>query len=103
MFMSKHYMLFYDTAPDYLERRGEFRSVHLNMAWDAHARGELVLAGAVSDPTDGAMLLFKGDTPEAAERFAQEDPYVKHGLILRWRVREWLTVAGDAPANPVRP
>ena len=23
--MSKHYLLFYDTAPDYLTRRGEYR------------------------------------------------------------------------------
>ncbi len=101
--MSKHYVLFYDTAPDYLERRGEFRGVHLSLAWEAHARGELVLAGALTDPVDAAMLLFKGDSPEAAEQFAKSDPYVKNGLITRWRVREWLTVAGDSPANPVRP
>lgn len=101
--MSKHYMLFYDTAPDYLERRGQFRSVHLKMAWDAHTAGELVLAGALSDPVDAAMLLFKGDSPEVAEKFAKADPYVQNGLIARWRVREWLTVAGDAPANPVKP
>lgn len=100
--MSKHYLLFYDTAPDYLERRAQFRAVHLKMAWDAHERGELVLAGAVSDPVDAALLLFKGDSPEVAEKFAKADPYVQNGLIVRWRVREWLTVAGDSPANPVR-
>lgn len=100
--MSKHYLLFYDTAPDYLERRSQFRAVHLKMAWDAHERGELVLAGAVSDPVDAALLLFKGDSPEVAEKFAKADPYVQNGLIVRWRVREWLTVAGDSPANPVR-
>lgn len=99
----RHFLLFYDAAPDYLERRGTYRGEHLQMAWDAHARGELVLAGALSDPVDGALLLFRGESPEVAEAFARGDPYVKNGLITRWRVREWTTVAGEAPANPVRP
>lgn len=99
----RHFLLFYDLAPDYMERRGAFRSEHLGQAWDAHARGELVLAGALQDPVDGALFLFRGEGPEAAEAFARADPYVKNGLIARWRVREWTTVAGDDPANPVRP
>ena len=101
--MSKHYLLFYDTAPDYLTRRSEYRAEHLGLAWAAHERGELVLAGALTDPVDGALLLFKGDSSAIAEQFALADPYVKNGLITRWRVREWSTVAGDQPANPVRP
>ena len=55
-----HYLLFYDLAPDYLERRAAFRDDHLSLAWTAQARGELVLAGALADPADGAVLLFKG-------------------------------------------
>ena len=38
-----HYLLFYDVAPDYLARRGEFRAAHLALAWAAADRGELVL------------------------------------------------------------
>lgn len=98
-----HFLLIYDVAPDYLERRGEFRSVHLRLAWEAYERGELLLGGALADPADGAVLLFQGDTPEAAERFAQSDPYVANGLILRWRVRPWTTVVGALATNPVRP
>lgn len=98
-----HFLLLYDVAPDYLERRGEFRGVHLRLAWEAHERGELLLGGALADPADGAVLLFQGDTPEAAERFARADPYVANGLILRWRVRPWTTVVGTLAANPVRP
>ena len=98
-----HYLLMYDLAPDYLARRGEFRNEHLRLAWEAQARGELVIAGALADPADGAVLLFSGDTPAAAERFARADPYVTNGLVTRWRVRAWTTVVGDQAATPVRP
>ena len=99
----KHCLLFYDFAADYLERRPEFREVHLAKAWAAHARGELVLGGALADPIDGAVILFAGESPRVAESFAREDPYVLNGLVTRWRVREWNTVAGETAAAPVRP
>ena len=97
-----HYLLFYDAAPDYLERRGEFRKEHLALAWEASERGELILGGALADPIDGAVLLFKGDSPEVAERFVASDPYVKHGLVRKWRVRPWTTVVGEDASSPVR-
>ena len=98
-----HYLLFYELAPDYLERRTEFRAEHLALAWASHARGELVLGGALAEPVDGAVLLFEGDSPDVAERFATSDPYVKNGLVARWRVRPWSTVVGEDAASPVRP
>ena len=97
-----HYILFYDVTENYIERRSEFRSEHLKLAWEAHDRGELILAGALADPVDGAVLLFKGDSPAVAKKFAEADPYVKNGLIKQWRVREWTTVVGDGAANPIR-
>ena len=96
-----HYLLMYDVTPDYLERRAAFRDAHLALARAAHARGELVLAGALVDPADGAVLLFLGDSPAAAEAFAAADPYVRNGLVTRWRVRAWRTVVGDGAADPV--
>lgn len=96
-----HFLLFYDLEPDYLERRASFRTEHLELARTAQARGELVLAGALADPADGAVLLFTGDTPEAAERFAKADPYVRAGLVSAWRVRAWTTVIGADAASPV--
>lgn len=95
-----HYLLFYEVAPDYLERRADFRAEHLDLAWQAHARGELILGGALTEPVDGAVLLFEGDSPEVAERFADVDPYVRHGLVTRWRVRQWFTVVGEGAASP---
>lgn len=98
-----HYLLIYDVSPDYLERRGAFRDEHLRLAWEANERGELVLGGALGEPVDGAILLFRGDSPEAAERFAAADPYVANGLVVRWRVRPWMTVIGAEASSPVRP
>ena len=98
-----HWLLIYDLAPDYLDRRPAFRDLHLTLAWAAAERGELVLGGALADPTDQAMLLFSGDDASVAERFAAADPYVTNGLVARWHVRPWLTVAGKDAANPVRP
>jgi len=96
-----HYLLMYDLVSDYLERRGTYRDDHLKLARAATQRGELLLAGALTEPTDTAMLLFEGDSPAAAEAFAKADPYVLAGLVTRWRVREWVTVVGDGAAQPV--
>lgn len=89
-----HYLLIYDVADDYVERRAPLRAAHIRHARAAEARGELVLAGALANPPDGAVLLFRGQSPEAAEAFAAADPYVVNGLVTRWRVREWTTVVG---------
>ena len=99
----KHFLLFYDGAPDYLERRPQYREAHLGHAWAAVERGDLVLGGALADPVDGAVLLFKGGDKAVAEDFANADPYVVNGLVARWRVREWTTVVGETAAMPVRP
>ncbi|MEX2526232.1 MAG: YciI-like protein [Gemmatimonadota bacterium] len=99
----RHYLLFYDTAPDYLQRRSGFRSKHLHLLEEARDRGELVLGGALAHPVDGAVILFKGASPEVAENFARIDPYVTEGLVTSWKVREWTTVVGDGAASPVQP
>lgn len=99
----KHFLLFYDLSDDYMERRAQFRTEHLNKAWAAHANGDLVLGGALADPADTALLMFKGESPAVAETFAKTDPYVLNGLVKSWRVRQWTTVAGEWAATPVRP
>ncbi|HYG44085.1 MAG TPA: YciI-like protein [Bordetella sp.] len=96
-----HYLMFYDLVPDYLERRGEFRDAHLALARQAVARGELVLAGALAEPADQAVLLFSAESAAVAEAFAQADPYVQAGLVRQWRVRPWTTVVGEQAARPV--
>ena len=92
--IAMHYLLFYDAVDNYEERRKPHREAHIAYARAAIARDELVLAGALSGPADGAVLLFRADSPAAAENFAKSDPYVLNGLIKQWRVREWRTVVG---------
>jgi uncharacterized protein len=99
----KHFLLFYDVVEDHVARRDAFREAHLEKAWASHHRGELQLGGALADPIDGAVLLFRAETAAVAERFAREDPYVVNGLVTHWRVREWTTVAGAGAASPVAP
>ncbi len=99
----KHFLLFYEVSSDYLERRPQFRAEHLKLAWEAQRRGDIVVAGALADPPDGAVLMFQGEDPSVAERFAEADPYVSNGLVTRWYVREWTTVVGELAAHPVQP
>lgn len=96
-----HYLLIYDLASDYLERRGPLRATHIGQARAAAARGELVLAGALANPPDTAVLLFRGDSPAAADAFARADPYVQNGLVTGWRLREWTTVVGRDAESPL--
>ena len=53
-------------------------------------RGELVLAGALANPIDGAVFFFSGSSPEVAERFGVEQrqlradpPHVGRRLVRR--------------------
>ena len=89
-----HIILFYDVVDDYVERRAQFRQQHLDLARQSQQRGELVLGGALAEPADAAILVFRGDSTAAAEAFAKADPYVTNGLVKAWRVRKWNTVIG---------
>jgi len=95
------WVLLYDLVDDYLERRVPLREAHLALAQAAQQRGELVLAGALADPPDRAILVFRADDASTAERFVGADPYVEHGLISAWSIRPWSVVIGadlgDAP------
>lgn len=97
-----HFLLIYEVGPDFLQRRAQFRDEHLALAWKAADAGELVLAGALEEPTEQAFLLFRGSR-EAALRFAASDPYVKLGLVKGFKVKQWHTVAGPSAAAPLRP
>jgi hypothetical protein len=89
-----YYILFYKTVDNYIEKRAPFREQHLALVRAAHAKGELVMAGALADPADSAVIIFKGDSPAIAENFVKNDPYVKNNLITEWKVRPWTVVIG---------
>jgi uncharacterized protein len=89
-----YYALFYDVVDNFAERRAPYREEHLKLADAANRRGELVLAGALAEPADGALIIFRGADPGAASSFAERDPYVRNGLVKHWEVRPWTVVVG---------
>jgi uncharacterized protein YciI len=95
----KYFILVYDVVEDYVSRRAAYRDEHLRLAREAHRRGELLLAGALGDPPDRALLVFRAPDRSVAEAFARNDPYVIRGLVTRWEVRPWAVVIGDEPAE----
>lgn len=94
-----YFALIYDLVDDYIERRAAFRAEHLKLAEEWHARGEIVLAGAFTEPADHALLIFPATDRSGPERFARQDPYVKHGLVKSWKVRLWNVVIGTQPES----
>lgn len=96
-----HYLLVYHVHDDYVERRKPFRREHLALAQEYVARGELILGGALDDPVDQAVLLFRVDDPKIIEAFVRRDPYVQQGLVHTWRIRKWLTVVGSEACVPL--
>lgn len=89
-----YYALEYSVVDDFINRRAPYRPAHLQLVRDAHARGEVSLAGALGDPPDGVLMIFRGEGPLVAEDFARNDPYVTNGLTTSWRVRPWNVVVG---------
>lgn len=98
-----YFALTYETVDNFAERRTPFRPEHISLVRDAHARGELVMAGALGDPPNGALLVFKAADRSAPENFARQDPYVQQGLVRRWDVRPWTVVVGNDPSEPPPP
>jgi len=94
-----YFALLYDVVEDFVTRRASHRPAHLHYVSEAHARGELVLAGALEEPVDGALLVFRCADRAIVERFAVADPYVVAGLVKRWRVRPWSVVIGASGAD----
>ena len=96
----KYFALIYDVVDGFIEKRMPHREAHLALVRGAQARGELVMAGALGDPPDGALLVFRADSAAVAEDFARADPYVAEGLVTGWRVRPWTVVIGADTAAP---
>ena len=93
-----YFLLEYALVADYLERRTPLRSEHLDLARAAFERGELVLAGALTDPADRAVLVWSTVDRDPIEAFVEADPYVRNGLVRSWTIRPWTVVVGGAAA-----
>src|SRR5258708_39865392 len=92
-----YYALLYELVDDMVNRRAPYREEHLRLAREARERGELVLAGALGEPVDRALLVFHVADKSKVEAFARKDPYVVNGLAKKWEVRPWNVVVGNEP------
>jgi uncharacterized protein len=75
-----------------LERRAPHREAHLDGLRVEREAGRVVMAGALGDPAHGAVIVFRGVSPEDVEAFARTDPYLEAGLVKQWRVEAWNVV-----------
>jgi hypothetical protein len=81
------YVLFYESAPDVMSKAPLHAQAHRARWTEFHAKGLLLMVGPFANPQDGAMAVFT--TREAAENFAQDDPFVLNGVVSQWRIAEW--------------
>ena len=93
-----HFALIYEMVENFVERRKPYREAHLQHINDAHARGQIVMAGPLGDPPDGGLLIFRADSPAAVEAWVRADPYLINGIVVGWKVRPWNLVIGAVPA-----
>lgn len=82
------YVVFYETAPDAMSRIPEVIGAHREHWRRFLDEGTLKLIGPFNPPDQGAMGVFS--TREAAEAFVSGDPFVSHGLVSRWEIKEWM-------------
>jgi len=87
-----YFVLIYYVVEDYVARREPYREEHLRLAREAHDRGELILGGALADPADRALLIFRCPDQAVVERFVQNDPYFNNGLVARYEIRPWTVI-----------
>jgi uncharacterized protein YciI len=82
------YVLFYEPTPDFRPRVALYIEAHRALWRAFHARGQLLMIGPFTEePAGGAMGVFSERA--AAEEFVRSDPFVLHGIVARWTIREW--------------
>jgi uncharacterized protein YciI len=82
------YVLLYEAGDDFRSKVPHHIEAHRALWKEFHGAGELLMVGPFTDaPAGGAMAVFP--TRDAAERFAAADPFVQHGIVARWTIREW--------------
>ncbi|MFI5960275.1 YciI family protein [Cryptosporangium sp. NPDC051539] len=91
------YVVFYESADNVAERAPAHLPAHRARLEEYHGRGDLVMIGTFGDPqAEGSMGIFR--TRGAAESFVAGDPFVLHGVIRAYTLREWneILVPDDA-------
>jgi uncharacterized protein len=84
--MSK-FVLFYESAEEGMPKARLHFADHRARWSEFQERGTLLMIGPYANPKEGALAIFT--TREAAEEFVSGDPFVIHGVVGNWYVREW--------------
>ncbi len=91
------YVMTFECDPDFGPLPDSLFKEHLDLLKDFHRRGELLLMGPLQEPANGdALAVFV--SREAAEEFVAKDPFVTHGLVTSWTIRQWKEVLLPEPA-----
>ncbi len=85
---TRTFMLSYTYVPEIVDRRQPYRAEHLERLRKARDDGFLIMAGATSDPVDGALIVVEAKDPGEVFAWAAGDPYTRAGLIRGLTVRE---------------
>lgn len=83
--MSK-FLLFYESDPAGMQKTVELFPAH-RARWAEFQRAGTLLAIGPYAERDGALAVFT--TREAAQAFADSDPFVLGGVVGKWRIAEW--------------
>ena len=89
-----YHLLTLDYVEDILEKRDPYRADHIAGAKAAEADGKVVLAGALQNPTDAGVFVFKDCDEAFVDAFVKADAYYKAGLVTGYTIRPWMIVVG---------
>jgi uncharacterized protein YciI len=88
------YVVFYESADDVASKAFAHFPANKKRLDQFHRRGVLLMVGTFANPQqDGSMAVFA--TREAAEEFIAGDPFVLHGVVKGWQVRQWHEILAD--------
>ena len=87
-------LLTLDYVEDILEKRDPYRAEHIAGAKAQEAAGKCVLAGALQNPTDKGVFVFKDCDEAYVKAFVEGDAYYKAGLVPGYTIRPWMIVVG---------
>ena len=95
----KLYALQYDYVADALEKRKPHREAHLSFIGEQVKKGNVVIGGALDHPPTGALLILRNLSHDEIEKLAKQDPYVTNGVVLKYTIKPYMAVVGDALLN----
>ncbi|MFO0592130.1 MAG: YciI family protein [Polyangiaceae bacterium] len=94
----KTYAVFTHFVENAAEKRAPHREAHLAHLRELHAAGKLVLGGALQEPMDQGLLVFRAESKEEILALLATDSYAQNGIWTKIVIREWTVVVGNPAA-----